>query len=186
MSTDKNMSVIWVGKENGVRKTIAVTPRGSKCPVPRNKPRSSNSCYSSTPVYGAGYVPSWNGFQAPNSSSLVAYASSRGNTGSTSQGFETSDEPDLSELANIDTSRLTELERLAIVARLYHAHELRTPRPSSGFSRHPGSSSSSITVSEGNSAAGEDEDNFMVVDDDDLSDLTDPESDEGSDCDIEH
>ena len=177
------MSVIWVGKENGVRKTIAVTPRGSKCPVPRNTLRSSNSCYGSTSdVYGAGYSPSTqrNGFQPKSSSLTVGCASSWGHTGTTSQGFETSDEPDLSELANIDTSRLTELERLAIVARLYHAHEVRTSGPgSSGFSRCPGSSSSSTTVSEGTGAASEDEDNFMVVDDD-LSDLTDLESDDDS------
>ncbi|TEB32153.1 hypothetical protein FA13DRAFT_1731897, partial [Coprinellus micaceus] len=148
MSSDKNMSVIWVGKENGVRKTIAVTPRGSKCPVPRNSLRSSNSCYSGTSdAYGAGYSPSRNSFQVPNSSSLVGYTWSRGHTGTTSQGFETSDEPDLSELANIDTSRLTELERLAIVARLYHAHEARASgSSSSGFSRYPGCSSSSTAM----------------------------------------
>lgn len=113
----------------------------------------------------------------------MGYAWSRGHTGTTSQGFET-DEPDLSELANIDTSRLTELERLAIVARLYHAHEARTSAPSSsGFSRYPGSASSSKTVSEGNSAASEEEDKFMVADDD-LSDLTDLESDDCSEHDL--
>lgn len=42
MSTNANKpTTLWVGKEKGVWKTLAVTPRGSSCPVPKKPLRQS-------------------------------------------------------------------------------------------------------------------------------------------------